>query len=502
MGKSFIQTQLAALKSIVSLEAKSPINKSLDLYPSFFKGKDIDRIYKHWSERAHVRSYPAYIEWLRKIFHYNGSADLVFTSKKIYRTNKLKAVSYSYDGEPFPCSEKFLKKVDSFERKLFQGSLGNYKKRKGKVLTLIGNPSLKYSDGLPMGDYRTILTSERNSNYLPDLDMFIPVGKSRYQRMHAYCELLEKEGKNISTIVARPSTLLEIGQILSQREGRVVKFKELCPNLSLFVATDAGVDTYYSEMEILFSGLDMDYLEYHFHPSGVLAYQIDPKLNNSLKLSDELGTFYEFIPVEDVYSDGRLKGKIRRFHAGQVEVGKDYRLVVTTPTGMRSVATPYVVTIKSLEPFLVEYKRPIYKLNHYGENISMDMVESVIAGINKESASYGFFIREYLLADDLVSKRALWILEISRPLSTINKEYFQSVANTLHIEMGFKNPDYRQQVLSVMPQPDVIFVPTGTFSLLNTRLLTMHIDLSPKAPMAWYIIKNAPDKKIFKARKM
>ena len=404
----------------------------------------------------------------------------------------------------FPVSEDMLRNFLKVQREFYDGTILGIEAIKGLVFSVYETPHIDVEDGMRVSNFHALAASIykkalfKKGHFCPEVKDLLDTGKSRYQRLHIFLTALEERGEAVEAIIAQPQTLLEMKMLLSQREGRNVSLKEICPNLKLYIHYGAPVTSYQRELQEFFDGMHPHYLEMYFHPSGALATQVDAKLQKELALRDDLDVFYEFVPEEDVDASGHIKRNARRLHAGKVREGERYLLLVTNGTGLLAHNTEDIVEVVSKEPFHIIYRGLAEKLNYFGEAIALDMMEEVIAEGNDTLQNYGFLIREYMIADDFEHKEALWIFELDQPVMKIQEQVLQSLANTLNTEMELRNARYRHAVRGSMALPKMVFVSMGTFSATHADSQLMHIDTSEGAYQAKYVLSQASERRTFK----
>jgi hypothetical protein len=222
--------------------------------------------------------------------------------------------------------------------------------------------------------------------------------------------------------------------------------------------------------------------------------QNDPEV---MSLVPDAGTFYEFIPVDDLDAAGQLKREHRRLHAGRVEAGEQYLLLVSNISGLLSYRTEHIVKVESVDPLYIRFMRENEVLNQFGERLSEDIIGPLLAEFNEAIAGYGFFVRDYMVADGMEERCPLWVMEISRPLSEVNPKVLKSLANRLHDELGKASRHYLRAFThgGVFP-PLITFVPVGTFEGLPISLPRIHLDLSRDGRIVKHVLARAKSNKI------
>jgi hypothetical protein len=105
---------------------------------------------------------------------------------------------------------------------------------------------------------------------------------------------------------------------------------------------------------------------------GFVAVQTEPA--GGLTLMVDYGIFYEFIPVEDLGTAAP-----RRHTVADVELGRPYAVVMSTPAGLWSYVLGDTVRFTAREPLrLVITGRTRHYVNAFGENVIVEEVERAL----------------------------------------------------------------------------------------------------------------------------
>ncbi len=112
---------------------------------------------------------------------------------------------------------------------------------------------------------------------------------------------------------------------IQARTGK--KIKDVFPNFSVFVYGGVNFEPYRAR---LFDsiGKNVDSIETFPASEGFIAYQDSQRHEGLLLLLNE-GIFYEFVPVEE-YG----KPNARRLMIEEVELGKNYALIINSNAGL------------------------------------------------------------------------------------------------------------------------------------------------------------------------
>ena len=135
----------------------------------------------------------------------------------------------------------------------------------------------------------------------------------------------ETEKENMTLISGIPPWLIMYFEKLIERNGK--KIKQLFPNLQLIVTGGVNYEPYREKMEELLGG-KVDINQTFPASEGFFAFQDDYE-KEGLLLQTNHGIFYEFVPLEEYE-----KENARRLTLKEIELNKDYALILTTNSGL------------------------------------------------------------------------------------------------------------------------------------------------------------------------
>jgi hypothetical protein len=502
MPELSLESQQDMLRAIVKNNSKSSLYTHLEI-GHLAKVSNFDELYSEFKNQTPLVDYDSFMTLLSNITGTDRDPVKLLSKQGLLTKQPLEAIG-KWNQECFPVSKQQLQGFYELEKEIVKNVFPT--EIKGTKFQLFESAEILVAKGITVGDMQAIYNQRRpwlwKKNFAPELTEFAGVGKSRYQLMHAFLDTLDKS-PDIEVVFANPKTLAEMSLLLAQREGRFVPLNEMCPQIKYYVHFGEPLYLHRKEVGYFLNGLgDLDYIEIYTNGTGAFAYQADFNLKHWLTLCDDMGVFYEFIPVEDTLKDGRLKKNYRRFHMGQIEKGKSYLLIVSSLSGLLSYSTGDIVEIKSTSPLRIRYRYPNIWLNHFGECLNQEGIEMLIAEINDALVLEGFFIRDYLFGDDMNNGHPHWVLEISRPIQDIRDDVLKVVTNRLHMEMLLQNNEYRRiykETEKEIGTPHVTFVAMGTFSSLSAKSDRSRFDTDPELSRIKHIIEGAWDKKTFQA---
>jgi hypothetical protein len=330
----------------------------------------------------------------------------------------------------------------------------------------------------------------------------MPRGGSRWQWFNAMQDVMRANGAQIDVLVASPRTLIDFGLYVSQQAGRFVPLRELLPNLQVLALNHYDISLQRTELFYLLQGMPhVRWVQWLYQPTGLQAWQGDMNIRQRLELKTDGQAFYEFIPVEDIDPSGRFTRAYRRFHVGQVEVGKEYCLAVSTLSGLLGVSTGQVVKVMTTDPLQVIARGPVVQLNGLGEGLREDAILEAIGNINSALNGQGVFVREALFGHIMNERTPFWVVELSRPLSELPDAVLESIARRMHTELDLRSEKYRMAYrMAHFGPPQVHFVPMGSFAAAFTHAPEFtQFDHSPDASLCKRILAAAWESKMKEA---
>ncbi|MDE5650301.1 MAG: GH3 auxin-responsive promoter family protein, partial [Duncaniella sp.] len=192
--------------------------------------------------------------------------------------------------------------------------------------------------------------------------------------------------------------------------------------------------TPYREQYAKITSPQMRYMETYNASEGFFALQnaID---NPAMLLLLDCGTFYEFIPLEQVDSD-----RPEILPAWKVEEGKVYGLVITSCNGLWRYPIGDTVRIESVDPLKITIAgRTKSYINAFGEEL---MVQNAEAALSKVCHDLNCGIANYtaapVYAADNSRGRHEWLIEFTRKPASL-----EEFADRLDIALQNENSDYQ-----------------------------------------------------------
>ena len=211
----------------------------------------------------------------------------------------------------------------------------------------------------------------------------------------------------MTVISGIPSWVQMYFEKLYQKGGKPVG--EIFKNFNLFIYGGVNYEPYRAKFENLI-GRKVDSIELFPASEGFFAYQDSQKEKGMLLLLNA-GIFYEFIKTDEFSSSNA-----RRYTIGEVELGVNYVLIISTNAGLWGYNIGDTVQFTSLKPYRVIVSgRVKHYISAFGEHVISKEVESAI-----QQAVEGTFVRinEFTVAPQITPKAGLpyheWFIEFEK----------------------------------------------------------------------------------------
>jgi len=178
--------------------------------------------------------------------------------------------------------------------------------------------------------------------------------------------------ENVTSIFGVPTwTLVLIEKILKQK-GKD-SLLDIWPNLELFVHGAVAFGPYRDIFKQLIPSSKMRYLETYNASEGFFGIQ-DQKNSDEMLLMLDYGIYYEFIPMDEVH-----KEHPKTLSLAEVELGKNYAIVISTNSGLWRYKVGDTVKFTSLYPFRIKISgRTKHFINAFGEEVIVENAEQAL----------------------------------------------------------------------------------------------------------------------------
>ncbi|KRB56260.1 GH3 auxin-responsive promoter family protein [Flavobacterium sp. Root186] len=243
----------------------------------------------------------------------------------------------------------------------------------GKSLRLGGSSQIYENNNTFFGDLSAILIEN-----MPIWAEFSSTPSSKTSLMSEWetkiaAIINETKNENVTSFAGVPSWMLVLMNKVLENTGKQ-SLLELWPNLEVYFHGGVSFSPYKEQYKKILPSKDFKYYEIYNASEGFFAIQ---DLNNSsdLLLMLDYGIFYEFIPMETF---GAADQKVIRL--ADVELNKNYAIVITTNSGLWRYLIGDTVRFTSLNPYRIRVTgRTKHHINVFGEELMVENTDQAIA---------------------------------------------------------------------------------------------------------------------------
>jgi len=277
----------------------------------------------------------------------------------------------------------------------------------GKMIFLQGSPILEEKNGINLGRLSGIV-----AHFVPKY-----LQKNRMPSWETNCiedwetkvnAIVEETfNENMSVISGIPSWVQMYFEKLQQKANKPVG--DIFPNFNLFIYGGVNYEPYRAKFENLI-GRKVDSIELFPASEGFFAYQDSQKEKGMLLLLNS-GIFYEFIKSDEFSSENP-----RRYTIGEVELGVNYVLILSTNAGLWGYNIGDTIQFTSVAPYRVVVSGRIkHYISAFGEHVIGKEVESALQEAMEGSA---IRVNEFTVAPQINPTEGLpyheWLIEFEK----------------------------------------------------------------------------------------
>lgn len=261
--------------------------------------------------------------------------------------------------------------------------------------------------------------------------------------------------ENVTSLAGVPSWNLVMIKHLLSYTGKS-NLLEIWPNLELFIHGGVSFAPYREQFQKLIPSPNMHYLETYNASEGFFSIQDDPT-DDSMLLMLDYGIFYEFIPLDEL-----SKPNPRALTVADVEIGKNYAMVITTNSGLWRYLIGDTISFTSKSPHKLKITgRTRHFINVFGEEVIVDNAERAL---KKACKATGALVAEYTAAPVYMETDRKgcheWLIEFERAPAHIDE-----FARILDATLCEVNSDYEAKRAKnvTLDFPIVTAASPGTF---------------------------------------
>jgi hypothetical protein len=302
----------------------------------------------------------------------------------------------------------------------------------GKSLRLGGSKELYMKNGTFFGDLSAILIDN-----MPFWAEFRSTPSNEVSLMSDWETKIqaivnETINENVTSLAGVPSWMLVLLNNVIETTGKENLF-DLWPNLEVYFHGGVNFDPYVDQYKKILPKDNFRYYEIYNASEGFFAIQ-DRNNSDELLLMLDYGIFYEFIPMDTYGTKNETVIPL-----SQVELGRNYAIVITTNAGLWRYKIGDTVRFTSTNPYRLKITgRTKHFINVFGEELIIENAEKALKNVARITDAE---IVDYTVAPIFMKDREKgsheWIIEFKKPPT--NFEQFSSLLDS-HLQKV--NSDY------------------------------------------------------------
>ena len=426
-----IETQEKVFRDLIKGASQTTFGKD----HGFNTIKNHDDFIKH----VPIRDYEALKPYVERVVA--GEKDILWKGKPLYFA---KTSGTTSGAKYIPITAESMPNHVNAARNailLYIHETGNAKFVDGKMIFLQGSPILTEQNGVQLGRLSGIV-----AHYVPKY-----LQKNRLPSWETNCiedwetkvdAVVEETLPEDMTIISGiPSWVQMYFEKLEKKTGK--KVGDIFKNFNLFIFGGVNYEPYRAKFENLI-GRKVDSIELYPASEGFFAFQ-DKQDEKGMLLQLDSGMFYEFILVEEFFEDNPKRITIK-----DVEVGKNYVLIISTNAGLWAYNVGDTVIFTSTKPYRVIVSGRIkHFISAFGEHVIGKEVEHALR-IATEGTSVR--INEFTVAPQINPDSGLpyheWFIEFEN-----EPESLSALAQKIDAALQKQNSYYLDLIVGKVLQP-------------------------------------------------
>jgi hypothetical protein len=369
-------------------------------------GKDHDfaniKTFQDFAAQVPIRDYEQLRPYVDRVV--KGEEDILWKGKPIYfaktsgTTSGAKYIPLTKESMPYHI-EAARNAILSYIRETGKADFVD-----GKMIFLQGSPILEEKNGIKLGRLSGIV-----AHFVPKY-----LQKNRMPSWETNCiedwetkvdAIVEETfNENMTVISGIPSWVQMYFEKLQQNGNKPVG--EIFKNFNLFIYGGVNYEPYRAKFENLI-GRKVDAIELFPASEGFFAYQDSQKEKGMLLLLNS-GIFYEFVKADAFFTENP-----RRYTIGEVELGVNYVLLLSTNAGLWAYNIGDTVQFTSLQPYRVIVSGRIkHYISAFGEHVIGKEVE---AALQEAMSGTDVRVNEFTVAPQITPNQGLpyheWLIE-------------------------------------------------------------------------------------------
>lgn len=248
----------------------------------------------------------------------------------------------------------------------------------GKSVVIGGSSQINnFSPDSYYGDLSSILI--RNLPFWAEFkrtpNMEVTLNPNFEEKIEQIAQITIKE--NVTSLAGVPTWNIVMAKRILEITGKD-NLLEVWPNLEFYGHGGVSFKPYREQFHKLIPSDKMYYLENYNASEGYFGLQ-DESDSEDLLLMLDYGIYYEFLPMENMHEENPATLRL-----DQVEIGKNYALIISTNAGLWRYKIGDTIKFTSLSPYRFQISgRTKQYINTFGEEVIVDNAEQALAEASK-----------------------------------------------------------------------------------------------------------------------
>ncbi len=374
---------------------------------SFGKDHHFESIKNHhdFCQKVPVKDYEGLKPYVDRVV--SGESDVLWIGKPLYfaktsgTTSGAKYIPLTKESMPYHI-QAARNAILSYIHETGKADFVN-----GKMIFLQGSPELVEKNGVKLGRLSGIVAhfvpKYLQQNRMPSWETNCI--EDWETKVNAIVE--ETLPENMTVISGIPSWVQMYFEKIHEKMGK--KVAQVFKNFNLFIYGGVNFEPYRAKFEQLI-GRRVDSIELFPASEGFFAYQDSQKAEGLLLLLNS-GIFYEFIKTDEFYTENP-----KRHTIGEVQLGVDYVLIISTNAGLWAYNIGDTVRFTSLKPYRVVVSGRIkHYISAFGEHVIGKEVEEALKEAMQDTH---VVVNEFTVAPQITPSEGLpyheWFIEFEK----------------------------------------------------------------------------------------
>ena len=366
--------------------------------------------FEDFAKKVPVRDYEDLKPYITRVV--NGEENVLWSGKPLYfaktsgTTSGAKYIPLTKESMPFHIQAARNAILNYIHE------TGNAGFVDGKMIFLQGSPILEDKNGIKLGRLSGIV-----AHFVPKY-----LQKNRMPSWETNCiedwetkvnAIVEETlNEDMAVISGIPSWVQMYFEKLRERANKPVG--QIFKNFQLFIYGGVNYEPYRAKFENLI-GRKVDAIELFPASEGFFAYQ-DSQTEKGMLLLLNAGIFYEFIKSDEFHLENP-----KRYTVGEVELGINYVLIISTNAGLWVYNIGDTIQFTSLKPYrIIVSGRIKHFISAFGEHVIAKEVESAL---QEATAGTSITVNEFTVSPQINPKEGLpyheWFIEFENEPSDL-----------------------------------------------------------------------------------